>query len=701
MTAVRAIAVVLLATLGSGRAGAQTPTTPARPLSESLSGAAREEYRTGRLLFDDGDYAGALVKFENAFAQSGDPRLLWNIATCEKNLRRYTRVLRTVERYRRESEGKLDAKSRAEADALVVTVRSLVSQLELVVDQPGAAIFIDDERAGTTPSREPLLVDLGKRRVRVSKPGFVDAVVSQEFTGGSSVTLSLVLTPAARGGRLSIDAGTAMITLDGKFVGQGRWDGSVASGSHLVRASAPGMEPQSTEVVIGEGETRAITLTMTADKARKLPTLVWVAGGALLAGGREGEPRRPAAGPSGEEAPDAKARDRAIREVLDRRAAAVLARDRAAFLADVDRTDPEFVAAQEQLFDNLEQVRFLSWRYETVGRDYDRPDLADTYDRPYHLPALLLHYRLAGFDAAPVARPQVLTFVRAAGGRWLVASDSDADADLPETGHADPWDRRPIVVGEGRHALVLADAEDRRRLDRLVAVSDRAVRRVAQMWPSGWRRRVVVVAVRDQTLIETYFRTALQSSENVAAVAVPAFDVVPGWSEPGSGTAGADVQRSRVILNPRFFDAGDEGNVDLLTHEVAHVATQGRTWAGAPTWLVEGAAEYTAYRHLRPFSVRLPPALRREVAAGSVDLPTYDFYARDVEAHYLAGFLACAYVADRYGEATLRELYGRLARTEREIDTLARQDEVVRQTLGISVARLSREVAEFARGVSR
>lgn len=396
---------------------------------------------------------------------------------------------------------------------------------------------------------------------------------------------------------------------------------------------------------------------------------------------------------------DTAARDTAIRAVLDRRAAAVLARDRKAFLADVERSDNGFLAAQEQLFANLAKVRFTSWRYETIGRDYDRPDLADTYDRPYHLPALLLHYRLAGFDAAPVARPQVLTFVRAAGGRWLVASDSDADADLPETGHADPWDRRAIVVGQGRRTLVLADAEDRRRLDRLVRVSEQAVTRVATMWPGGWRRRVVVVAVRDQALIETYFRTALQSSANVAAVAVPAYDTVPGWSRARSGEPAA--QRSRVILNPRFFDPADADNVDLLTHEVAHVATQRRTWAGAPTWLVEGAAEYTAYRHLRPFTVRLPAALRREVDAGSVDLPTYDFYARDVAAHYLAGFLACAYVADRYGEASLRDLYDDLARTRREIDTLARQDEAVRKHLGVTVEQLSREVAAYARQVRR
>lgn len=398
---------------------------------------------------------------------------------------------------------------------------------------------------------------------------------------------------------------------------------------------------------------------------------------------------------------DTAARDRAIRVVLSRRAAAVLDRDRAAFLADVDSADATFLASQEQLIDNLVLVDFTSWEYELIGRDYDRPALAATYDRPYHLPAVLVHYAIKGFDVAPVARPQVLTFVQR-GARWLVASDTDADADLPETGHADPWDRRSMVVGKGSDVLVLADAQDRPRLRSLVRVADEAVRRVGQLWPGGWRRKVVVVAVRDQLLIETYFRTELQSSDDVAAIAVPAYDVVPGWSRAGAAQAsgrGAGP-RSRVILNPRYFDPLQKSNADLLTHEVTHVATRSRTWAGAPPWLSEGAAEYTAYRYLRPFSVELPEALAEEVRAGSVYLPTYDFYQGDVRAHYLVGFLACAYLADEYGEDMLRQLYERLGRTGNEAETLASQDRVLRSMLGVSTEEFSRAVATYAGQVS-
>jgi hypothetical protein len=424
-----------------------------------------------------------------------------------------------------------------------------------------------------------------------------------------------------------------------------------------------------------------------------------VAGVAVLltSGGTDTGPRAAAGG-----AVDTEARDKAVHSILDRRAAAVLDRDERAWLADVDPRASEFRQAQQTVFANLAQVDFASWSYELIGRDYDRPDLASEYHVPYHLPAMLVHYAIKGYDLGPVARPQVLTFVQR-GKRWYVASDSDADPDLPETGHADPWDRRAMVTREGRHVLVLADAQDKGRLRALVRVSDAAVAKVARMWPDGWRRKVVVVAVRDQQLIETYFRTDLQSSDQVAAIAVPAFDSVPGWTPESSTPYDAEdgaATRSRVILNPRYFEPGNADNAVLLTHEVTHVATQGRTFPGAPTWLVEGVADYTAYRTLRPFSVTLPSSLRKQVESGSVDLPTYDFYQHDVPAHYLAGFLACAFVSDRYGEPTLRRYYRALATTRREIYTTARTQAVSKQVLGLSTAQLQREVAAYGAGVA-
>src|SRR3954464_2944682 len=44
----------------------------ARPLSESLIGAAKADYDAGVILFEEQDYTGALIKFQRAFDSSAD-----------------------------------------------------------------------------------------------------------------------------------------------------------------------------------------------------------------------------------------------------------------------------------------------------------------------------------------------------------------------------------------------------------------------------------------------------------------------------------------------------------------------------------------------------------------------------------------------------------------------------------------------------
>src|SRR3954462_5833949 len=53
--------------------------TEIAPLAESLTGQAKADYDAGRLLFGDDDFAGALVKFQRAFDNVRDVRLLWNM----------------------------------------------------------------------------------------------------------------------------------------------------------------------------------------------------------------------------------------------------------------------------------------------------------------------------------------------------------------------------------------------------------------------------------------------------------------------------------------------------------------------------------------------------------------------------------------------------------------------------------------------
>ncbi len=258
---------------------------PAPSLSEALTGQAKDDYVTGRVLFDNGDFAGALVKFHHAFDVSTDVRLLWNMGACEKNLHHYVHVLRLVDRYLQEGGAQLTDAQRAEAASVTRTVHSLVSEVHLIVNEAGASVFVDDEPAGTTPLMEGLLVDLGDRRIRVSKPGFTEQVIAQHLAGASEVTVSVALEREVRQARLVVSTDAAgAIQLDGAAVGFGHWEGAVSPGSHALRITAAGMRPYSTEIAFREGETRALDAALQKDSSGLSPVW-WIGGGVLVAAG--------------------------------------------------------------------------------------------------------------------------------------------------------------------------------------------------------------------------------------------------------------------------------------------------------------------------------------------------------------------------------------------------------------------------------
>jgi hypothetical protein len=260
--------------------------TEITPLSESLTGQAKADYDAGRLLFGDDDFAGSLVKFQRAFDHVHDVRLLWNMAVCEKNLRHYARVLRLLERYQREGDQVMSPAHRAEVAEVLATVRSLVSTVHINVQPDEAELLVDEVPAGTTPLREPLWVDLGERRIRIRKLGFKDQVIAQDFAGASELTFDVTLQPEAHEGQLAISAASGdSISVDGKVMGQGQWQGTLSSGQHSVRISAPGKRAYVQELLVEDDKKRSLYITLEPEKSAGLWPLFWVGAGVVAAAG--------------------------------------------------------------------------------------------------------------------------------------------------------------------------------------------------------------------------------------------------------------------------------------------------------------------------------------------------------------------------------------------------------------------------------
>jgi hypothetical protein len=273
---------------GSANAESRAKATESqpKPLAQSLSGLALAEYEGGKLLFMNKDFSNALIKFQHAHELSRDPRLLWNVAVCQKELRRYTRMLATLRQLLDEGGPLLSNQDREDAAKAAKAVEAFVSPLKLSVNEPGATLSIDGETVGTTPLKEPLLVDVGSHEIRLSKPGFKDAVKSLVVAGAGDVEVTMTLEKEIHRGRLVIVAGANdLIQLDGKAMGQARWEGAVPSGGHTLRVTAPGMDAYQAEVLVKDNEVRRIQVTLNSHAGSEVTRWLWIAGGTLLLAG--------------------------------------------------------------------------------------------------------------------------------------------------------------------------------------------------------------------------------------------------------------------------------------------------------------------------------------------------------------------------------------------------------------------------------
>jgi hypothetical protein len=263
-----------------------SPAVPASPppLASALTGEAKSEYQAAVLVYADGDFGAALLKFQRAYDLSKDGRLLWNMAVCEKNLRHYSRALRLVERYQQEARALMTEQDRREASDLVNAIGSFVGQIWVTVDLPGATVSIDDEPVGTVPLTAPVQVDIGPRKLRVSKPGYVDYSETLQVAGKADVRASIKLERETHEGRISVTTQPgAGIYLDGQVMGVGQWSGMVPSGGHTLRVQATGKRTYQSELVVRDKEAREVGVTLDPESSGP-STLTWVmlTGGAVL-----------------------------------------------------------------------------------------------------------------------------------------------------------------------------------------------------------------------------------------------------------------------------------------------------------------------------------------------------------------------------------------------------------------------------------
>lgn len=274
----------------------------------------------------------------------------------------------------------------------------------------------------------------------------------------------------------------------------------------------------------------------------------------------------------------------AVQALLDRRAAAVLAGDEAAFMATVDpQASAIFRESQRRQLQGFASVSLSSYRLE--ARTDDSGDLSVALTGRYpgaartFLPETRQRWRLQGFDDRDALDRLWLSYVER-DGRWYVAGDSDV-ADLGLTTPPGLWDGGPVVVQRTARVAVLSHPAEAARAQALAALAEQAIDR-AGGW--HWPGRIVVILPSSPDELAAIIRATLDVEKYVAFVSYDA------ETEPAYVTSAPRM----YVQDRNLSKYSSRYQVETLVHELVHAAAAPASGPAIPSWVHEGVADWIA-----------------------------------------------------------------------------------------------------------
>ena len=165
------------------------------PVADPQAKAQAQSLLTeGSALYEKGDYAGALEKFNAAYAAYPSPKLMFNIGQTDRDLSRPVEALEAFEKF---LAGATDASPETTADARksVAELREKLGRIRIDCETLGAEVNVDGKSVGLTPLREFVWATPGRHQITASHERAIPALENVDVTAGSVGTVTLRLFP--------------------------------------------------------------------------------------------------------------------------------------------------------------------------------------------------------------------------------------------------------------------------------------------------------------------------------------------------------------------------------------------------------------------------------------------------------------------------------------------------------------------------
>jgi hypothetical protein len=163
---------------------------------------ALEHWKRGLDLYDEQDFANALIEFRKAYSIAPTYKVLYNIGQVCFQLTDYACALNNFQQYLRDGGNNIASDRRKEVEIDLEKLKTRVGSVEIVTNVAGADVLIDDVSVGKAPLASSIVVSAGRRKITVTKEGVGVATRVVEVAGTDSLRVELMLaTPAAPAAR--------------------------------------------------------------------------------------------------------------------------------------------------------------------------------------------------------------------------------------------------------------------------------------------------------------------------------------------------------------------------------------------------------------------------------------------------------------------------------------------------------------------
>jgi hypothetical protein len=363
-----------------------------------------------------------------------------------------------------------------------------------------------------------------------------------------------------------------------------------------------------------------------------------------------------------------------LREILDRRAAAVQQKDEGAFLADLDQSNEKLLQQEKVLFDNLRQFRFKEFRYIT-----DKIFGGTEENGGYAFgPVIQLAQLTADDGPGGVAPAETFRYRLTRKGDKLVVSeitratiDNSGQSGLSGPLADAPWHFGPMKVIQAGNVVLAAD-DSVSDLDRYAAAAEREARFVEGLW--GNRLRFpgqVLFFTRDTDRLKKWysFGAASQGGDFIASV-LGLQRPMQGVRKDGSVYNG-QYAGARIAVNLKSIARAKDDPASTVRHELVHAVTSRATTVtllgepafGAPTWAIEGFARWTESIGNAAEAARARATAARLASGAKFNgRPplTKTFYGKDISFNYDVSSTIFAYLEKSKGRDAAIEFYAQV-----------------------------------------